>query len=208
MFVDGFLSQFLRDLIAVLGLLLALVGTFISAWKLFSNRRKVIKRTSAPQSTEDSLPGALWTFLTSPADQDAASANEVKSWLRIMLGTLAINILVSAALVYRPSWNSKPLIVLAIIVTVVELYSLTFAIYGATNYLKRTPLISERQLKQWNYFWFWCWLISLLSSTLAMATIKNGPSSSWIWSFVLLQALGVVISNLVIVGRVVLELMD
>ena len=201
--MGGFLSEYTRDLIALFGLILSLIGTIISALTLFSNNGTTdyAKDNSECRVKTAPLWRVIWKFVFSPSTEESEDSFGVKILILLTLFIFLVNIVTSWRVTNMPhEGDAAQLPYVNVVATFLELFFLTLTVAGIKGWLEKNPSLTyKRYLKQWNVFWFWCWLMLVLSSAFILVTIKTGSATNWLVEFIFLQAVGIIMSHVIVI---------
>ena len=173
-YMDGFLSDGVRDLISVVSFLLAIGGTSVSAFKLFQKFGKE-KSHQVNLRNEDSrsLFRVVWQFLQSPNDKDVIDSKDARGEFYSGFGCLAVASLFSLLCSFKHEWCGT-LIMLSFVATIFELFSFSEAFSAIDSWLGKNETTRRHQLS-WKIVAYGCWLSSILlfPLLLALPTVVN-----------------------------------
>lgn len=159
-YMNGFLSDGVRDLISVVSFLLAIGAASVSAFKLLQKFRKGESyRANLRDEDSRSLFNVVWQFIKSPKSKDAFDSEEARHDFYFGLSALAVASLLSLLFSFKQEWGA--LIMLSIVASIFEIVAFASAFSTVDDWLGKTEATQRHQLG-WRMVAFGCWLSSIL----------------------------------------------
>ncbi len=181
--MEGFLSNNVRDFIAVAGLVLAVAGFVATLISLRGGENHGLKKKGeawSGRNSNKSLYGVIEGYFESPA-------RDFRLALYIAFVSLLLTILSSWAIFHTSEQFKNWSIIFSIVAALVELASFFYAFVEFDHWFENN-FESSKQRKLWRFLVLTVWIVVLLLCVLFVKFVQ--PPGGWFLGFVGLHAYG------------------
>ena len=193
--MEGFLSDEVRDLIAVLGIILAIVGALVQFIPMLS------RSSTAPYGSSNSsenLVDIIRQFVKNPSKNDREISNDVRRSLHLSLWLFIFISLSTVSFFFIPS-NSKSgwialLFLLAVVAAAIESFCFVGALSDIGSWLKRNA--SSEHIRRWRLFILGCWVVPISLGVIIILNkdgLKANPLIAWVATNIIIRLTGLFI---------------